>query len=1042
MPSIPSGYFGSIYSNEPYGSPYVYGAPQADGYIVDPFYSAAINYTTIQLNWQKPGITESGTLPFPLNQNYNFDTGITPWTGVNSAVLAQSILWSADSSHSLSITGNGSAANPGAVSEIFPIVPGQVYSLTAQVISAEGWADVQFGLNYFNSSKTPLGTYLPAGTNLAADNQTEMTGSYTPTTGQVYGQLVLQMTGTPAVTISLLADQVMARDVSNTGSGVYMGEFRLIKNLYGYPVNETDGEILLDSATWPGQVYLDQEVRPGRYHYYGIYMLLLLGGNKYSWVRAGVTACLSVQDYGTGDYLYNLIPDHLRQIDQTELTTDVLGNQFLQQFMDVIAWGFDYVKTQYSIMAQINNPWIISLGDLMTLSQQMGYDFEPEIPARLVRKGVANTAAVARQRGTLTGIAAEISLVAGWDTDLTIGYNQMLENDQSFFINPLYQMAPYNATVSYNDGEYVTYGSGNYVYICLANSTLNEAPTGIGTSNAYWDVVLNQPDTTTLYNPDTTGINTWAALTPATSGSVPPSGTLQQNIGAQSPYNLWLTSGSGIPITPQLQNEASANLYSQAGQVEAEGYTIENEWISPGHLNPLWSYKNRFWGTLCVVQTQSVTQPVTSVTSVARTAEDLGSLASNPDPAQVISDGLPVPWVLDSWEYDPFIEYATGTIVYYQGQPSQALRASTGVYPPLNSEPTAEWQPIGFDKRIALMSSGMVSQDLTTSANNQVLAYPYISWYDQWGNFISEIGARGQYTQIQDVTAASTADLYVASPYTATGTTLTSNTHVAFPTVDGVAITVGQTFLLTAETSHANNGVWSLTTAGSGSVSWVATRVGTAASYVGQYMFILEGLLNLLTWYYCQNTSTPTIGSTLITYSDTGPFALSPNDTYFDSFSGTWPLTLTGRQPDISYNNTPWAVPAGSFTVDGFEDGTVHPGVSSQNIAVITAQDNCQVSVTLRSSPSAGNTQGIVFRYSDTNNYWRAGRNTLKKRVAGTLSTVATYSTPFSDNDRMTVQMNGTSIIVLRNGVNVLSSPVTDAFNSTATQHGLIVEPT
>src|ERR1700753_3367357 len=112
-------------------------------------------------------------------------------------------------------------------------------------------------------------------------------------------------------------------------------EFRLIRNRFGYPVNETDGEILLDSPTWPGQLYNDTSVIPGQYHYYGIYLLILYA-DFYAWVRAGVTAPLAIQDYGSGDWFYQLIPDHMRQIDQTELTTDVLGNQFLQQYMNII----------------------------------------------------------------------------------------------------------------------------------------------------------------------------------------------------------------------------------------------------------------------------------------------------------------------------------------------------------------------------------------------------------------------------------------------------------------------------------------------------------------------------------------------------------------------------------------------------------------------------------------------------------------------------------------------------------------------------------
>ena len=258
-------------------------------------------------------------------------------------------------------------------------------------------------------------------------------------------------------------------------------EFRLIRNRFGFPVNETDGEILLQSSTWPGQLFSDTSVIQGDYHYYGIYLLILYA-DFYVWVRSGVTACLATQDYGTGDFLYSLIPDHMTQINQTELTTDTLGNSFLRNFMDVVGWGFDYIKTQYAMEANVNNPMLISLGDVMDLAGEVGYIFEPEIEARLTRKGVLNQATVARKRGTLQGIAEEVEIVCGWDVDIQSGYNMFLENDQAFFVNPVFTYPVYSSIISYNSGEFVTLN--NFVYKCLITPTLNIPPTGTNTSNA------------------------------------------------------------------------------------------------------------------------------------------------------------------------------------------------------------------------------------------------------------------------------------------------------------------------------------------------------------------------------------------------------------------------------------------------------------------------------------------------------------------------------------------------------------------------------
>jgi hypothetical protein len=769
-------------------------------------------------------------------------------------------------------------------------------------------------------------------------------------------------------------------------------QFRLIRNRFGYPVNETDGDILLDEPTWPGQLYNDISVIPGQYHYYGIYLLILYA-DFYAWVRAGVTATLAIQDYGSGEWMYQLIPDHMTQIDQTELTTDTLGNSFLRSYMGVIGWGLDYLKTQYAMAANVNNPMKIPLGDLMQLSRELGYEFEPEIEARLVRKGVLNTATVARKRGTLQGIAEEVEIVCGWDVDISTGYNLMLENDQGFFLNPVLTYALYNPTVAYNTGEFVTFN--NFVYQCLITPTLNTPPTGTSASNAHWAAIYNADDTTAaLVNPVTGGINTWECRFPALPGHVAPFNSLRQGVGLPNPQSF---------------------------------------------SHSLLAFFEFLHGGLRCYNT-GVTQQNCEVKSIARTTTDIADLSSHPDPEQVILDGLPVPWVITSDTWSPLPEYKTGQIVYYQGQPFQALRASTGAAPPTNSVPTNEWQPIGLDRRIALMTSGQVSQNLNVSANQQVNVYPYMTWYDQWGNFISQVQARGQYTMVADVKACPTTPCSTACPYTATGTTFTCNSNGAFPLLDGVSLAVNDMFLLTGESNPANNGIWKLTSAGSVSTPATASRQYTAASHVGQFLRCYAGITNGDRFFWCQNTTPPTFGTTSITYSATGPFALNPNNIYFDSFTGGWGATLTGTAPEVA-NGQVWSSVTGAFTVDGFLDGTVHPtNAGTRSIATITAQSDCQVAVTFKTSPDAGMTQGIIFRESSSANYWRAGRTTLRKFVTGTPTTVATYTTPFSDLDRMTVVLNGSAITVLRNGVQVAA--VTDSFNSTATNHGIIYEAT
>lgn len=82
---------------------------------------------------------------------------------------------------------------------------------------------------------------------------------------------------------------------------------------------------------------------------------------------------------------------------------------------------------------------------------------------------------------------------------------------------------------------------------------------------------------------------------------------------------------------------------------------------------------------------------------------------------------------------------------------------------------------------------------------------------------------------------------------------------------------------------------------------------------------------------------------------------------------------------------------------------------------------------------------GLVFRLTDTSNYLRIVVDptslTLFKRVAGALTTLATYTRTMVSGDVVGIELKGPNISTIVNG-NVIGI-VTDSFNQTATKHGL-----
>jgi hypothetical protein len=141
------------------------------------------------------------------------------------------------------------------------------------------------------------------------------------------------------------------------------------------------------------------------------------------------------------------------------------------------------------------------------------------------------------------------------------------------------------------------------------------------------------------------------------------------------------------------------------------------------------------------------------------------------------------------------------------------------------------------------------------------------------------------------------------------GATLTNaGTLVAF-TPDGTVASVNDRILVYNQTNQAENGVYVVTTVGSGSVAWVLTRASDADTYAlkspnglgnGDAFFITSGSTGAGETYVCNTAGVITFGTTAITF-----VQISATQIYS---AGTG-LTLTGTQFSIS--NT--AVTAGAY---------------------------------------------------------------------------------------------------------------------------------
>lgn len=141
------------------------------------------------------------------------------------------------------------------------------------------------------------------------------------------------------------------------------------------------------------------------------------------------------------------------------------------------------------------------------------------------------------------------------------------------------------------------------------------------------------------------------------------------------------------------------------------------------------------------------------------------------------------------------------------------------------------------------------------------------------------------------------------------GATLTNAGALVAFTPDGVIASVADRILIYNQTNQAQNGVYVVTTVGSGSVAWVLTRASDADTYAlkspnslgeGDAFFITSGDTGAGETYVCNTVGVITFGTTAITF-----VQISATQIYS---AGTG-LTLSGTQFRIS--NT--AVTAGAY---------------------------------------------------------------------------------------------------------------------------------
>lgn len=167
---------------------------------------------------------------------------------------------------------------------------------------------------------------------------------------------------------------------------------------------------------------------------------------------------------------------------------------------------------------------------------------------------------------------------------------------------------------------------------------------------------------------------------------------------------------------------------------------------------------------------------------------------------------------------------------------------------------------------------------------------------------------------------------------------------------------------------------------------------------------------------------------------------------FFDTFNAQALTDWTLRSPDFTWSNQKWLQVSGTWktgTLGSNNDCVAYPnGTGVTVVSVPSTLTQYRIAATFAKAALPGQTDSVVLRFVDNSNYIRVTRTKVEKRVAGTLSTLATLASPIKTGQRVTVHVNDTAATFTLDvdGVQVASGSLTLAGATAPYKHGMMVD--
>lgn len=872
---------------------------------------------------------------------------------------------------------------------------------------------------------------------------------------------------------------------------------RLVRNTAGFPSSEQDGDILLDiTGSQPQSSFTDSGLVGGRFYYYSFFLASAFptysssityqpgdtvsssgsnwvcvqsntlgtapataipqwaGSNEVAlWNRAGGVTSLAVADHGYRELLGELTPNPYAT-SNTEISVPGgdTGTQ-LYRYMSVLAWALDMARTELGEQEHLNRVDTMPLSRMEKLASELGTSAEASITPRLRRYRVANSAQLARRKGTLESVKEAVYAATGYDVSFVPSVNRLLDADQAEFRFP--RFPAWDPSVVYPPGAVVSYNG--YLYTAVPNATRVEAELATITLTGTPTYIVQGNEPTVIYS------NNQQVL--AQSNAVGQSATFTFPIAVTGAYDLaigmtrgydYAISGFAVDGTTVMSKITIPTFPPTHPPLNFDGYAP-----APGPATSM------YLGTFTLTAgNHSITTSV-----IGKNASSGTNSLSNNHGYQIGVDYLVfTPQNATSITgFAPSGAASSNTFwTYYTAVQSHALdNTLTGGI--------STWEQVSF-------TAG-------ATANNSSLAlYSGYAPLDGVGDHTANLGVMTNSTGVTATLAVHSIPHAKIASWSAT-TVYQTNAYVSFnganylallPTVgdqpdadlthwrpEAISTTGVDRFLVSSYgLPLLHTPVWSGATSYTPGqiVQYQGQRYTASASSVGlaptgqptdntawAWTDTAQDTYTASAWTSLYGGTTTTTRSMYIEWYDaSGNLITAINPTsnakadLLVPFAHNSPNLVTDPGAKLELNGLAWTTPSTDVPVSysglAYWSTRTDASVNGRHMVVDFSAANMNCGLTFMTAPPTGTEHGILFRWSSATNFWAVSRTRLTKTVSGTQTTVASWPS-LPDGSRIFVTLQGSSIGVFSYQgpglAPVQLATTTDSALSTNTQYGI-----